>query len=72
MRLQTVVAREVDPLDFAVVTVSAFHAGDAENIIPEEANLKIDVRAALPETRERVLKVILPSPRPPISSIEFG
>jgi metal-dependent amidase/aminoacylase/carboxypeptidase family protein len=58
MRLQTIVAREVDPLDFAVVTVSAFHAGDAENIIPEEANLKIDVRAALPETRERVLKAV--------------
>lgn len=58
MRLQTVVAREVDPLDFAVVTVSAFHAGDAENIIPEEANLKIDVRAALPDTRERVLKAV--------------
>jgi amidohydrolase len=55
MRLQTIVSREVDPLDFAVVTVSAFHAGDAENIIPEEARLKIDVRAALPETRERVL-----------------
>ncbi|KAL6712439.1 hypothetical protein ACN47E_000316 [Coniothyrium glycines] len=58
MRLQTVVAREVDPLDFAVVTVSAFHAGDAENIIPEEASLKIDVRAALPDTRERVLKAV--------------
>ena len=58
MRLQTVVAREVDPLDFAVVTVSAIHAGDAENIIPEEANLKIDVRAALPQTRERVLKSV--------------
>ncbi|EOA81479.1 uncharacterized protein SETTUDRAFT_123258 [Exserohilum turcica Et28A] len=55
MRLQSIVSREVDPLDFAVVTVSAFHAGDAENIIPSEANLKIDVRAALPKTRERVL-----------------
>ena len=55
MRLQSIVSREVDPLDFAVVTVSAFHAGDAENIIPSEANLKIDVRAALPSTRERVL-----------------
>lgn len=55
MRLQSIVSREVDPLDFAVVTVSAFHAGDAENIIPSEANLKIDVRAGLPKTRERVL-----------------
>lgn len=57
-RLQTIVAREVDPLDFAVVTVSAFHAGDAENIIPEEANLKLNVRTARPETRDHVLKSI--------------
>jgi metal-dependent amidase/aminoacylase/carboxypeptidase family protein len=32
LRLQTIVAREVDPLDFAVVTVAAIHAGDAENV----------------------------------------
>ncbi|KAH7078336.1 hypothetical protein FB567DRAFT_502417 [Paraphoma chrysanthemicola] len=57
-RLQTVVAREVDPLDFAVVTVSAFHAGDAENIIPTEANLKLDIRAANAETREHVLRSV--------------
>jgi metal-dependent amidase/aminoacylase/carboxypeptidase family protein len=52
------VAREVDPLDFAVVTVSAFHAGDAENIIPEEANLKLNIRTARPETRDHVLKSV--------------
>ncbi|KAF1913777.1 hypothetical protein BDU57DRAFT_531638 [Ampelomyces quisqualis] len=57
-RLQTIVAREVDPLDFAVVTVSAFHAGDAENIIPEEAHLKLNIRTAHPETREHVLKSV--------------
>ncbi|KAF2032239.1 metal-dependent amidase/aminoacylase/carboxypeptidase [Setomelanomma holmii] len=57
-RLQTVVAREVDPLDFAVVTVSAFHAGDAENIIPTEANLKLDIRAATASTREHVLNSV--------------
>jgi metal-dependent amidase/aminoacylase/carboxypeptidase family protein len=56
MRLQTIPSREVDPLDMAVVTVSAIHAGDAENIIPEEANLKLNIRAARPETREHVLK----------------
>ncbi|KAF2110074.1 hypothetical protein BDV96DRAFT_584286 [Lophiotrema nucula] len=55
VRLQTIVAREVDPSDFAVVTVAAFHAGDAENIISDRADLKLDVRAAIPETRERVL-----------------
>lgn len=58
MRLQTIVSREVDPSDFAVVTVSAFHAGDRENIIPQEADLKLNVRTAQPETRTHVLKSI--------------
>lgn len=58
VRLQSIVAREVDPSDFAVVTVSAFHAGDAENIIPQDADLKLNVRAGVPETRESVLKSI--------------
>ncbi|KAF2867277.1 hypothetical protein BDV95DRAFT_631369 [Massariosphaeria phaeospora] len=55
LRLQTIVSRETDPSDFAVVTVAAMHAGDAENIIPERADLKLDVHAALPATRARVL-----------------
>ena len=58
MRLQSIVSREVDPSDFAVVTVSAFHAGDAENIIPSHADLKIDVRAGVPRTRKRVLAAV--------------
>ncbi|KAH8728925.1 hypothetical protein GQ44DRAFT_701295 [Phaeosphaeriaceae sp. PMI808] len=57
-RLQTIASREVDPLDMAVVTVSAFHAGDAENIIPEEANLKLNIRTARPETRDHVLQSV--------------
>jgi amidohydrolase len=55
MRLQTIVAREVEPSDFAVVTVSAIHAGDAENIIPQSADLKLNVRAGVSETRQQVL-----------------
>lgn len=43
-RLQTVVGREVAPNDPAVVTVSSIHAGDAENIIAEYAELKLNVR----------------------------
>ena len=58
MRLQTVVSREVDPSDFAVVTVSAIHAGDAENIIPQSADLKLNVRTGVPATRDRVLTSI--------------
>lgn len=55
VRLQSIVAREVNPLDFAVVTVASIHAGDAENIIPARATLKLDIRAANPCTRQRVL-----------------
>jgi metal-dependent amidase/aminoacylase/carboxypeptidase family protein len=58
MRLQTIVSREVDPSDFAVVTVSAINAGDRENIIPQEADLKLNVRTGVPATREDVLKSI--------------
>ncbi|NML42288.1 amidohydrolase [Ramlibacter sp. G-1-2-2] len=43
--LQTVVARNVDPLHSAVVTVGSFHAGTANNVIPEQAVLELSVRA---------------------------
>ncbi|MDD0810800.1 M20 family metallopeptidase [Curvibacter sp. RS43] len=45
MALQTVVSRNVDPLAMAVVTVGAFHAGEANNVIPDCATLKLSVRA---------------------------
>jgi amidohydrolase len=47
--LQSVVARNLDPLDSAVVTVGAFHAGEAFNVIPETARLVGTVRAFDPE-----------------------
>ena len=43
--LQTVVSRTTDPLDAAVVSVTQFHAGDAYNVIPGEAQLCGTVRA---------------------------
>ncbi|KAF1980929.1 metal-dependent amidase/aminoacylase/carboxypeptidase [Aulographum hederae CBS 113979] len=55
-RLQTIVSREVDSADSAVVTVGAVKAGDAENIIPDRADLKINVRTIDPDTRESLLK----------------
>jgi amidohydrolase len=42
--LQSIVSRNTDPLDNAVVTVSMFHAGTAHNIIPETAELTMSVR----------------------------
>lgn len=56
--LQTIVSREVDPLDSAVVTVGSFHAGTKRNIIPDEAKLLLTVRTYKPETRVRVLEAI--------------
>jgi hippurate hydrolase len=45
MALQTVVSRNVDPQQTAVVTVGAFNAGIANNVIPQTAVLKLSVRS---------------------------
>lgn len=58
VRLQTVVSREVNPREAAVVTVGSVVAGMTENIIPGEATIKINVRTVTPETRTRVLAAI--------------
>ncbi|MFP8780855.1 M20 aminoacylase family protein [Hydrogenophaga sp. RWCD_12] len=54
MALQTVVSRHVDPLQPAVVTVGAVHAGQANNVIPAEARLELSVRALDPQVRRSV------------------
>jgi amidohydrolase len=58
VRLQTIVSREVDPKDAAVVTVGSLHSGMTENIISDSAVLKINVRAVKPDTRAKVLASI--------------
>jgi amidohydrolase len=58
LRLQTIVAREVAPSDQVVVTVGSLHAGTKENIIPEQASIKLNVRSFVPEVRKRVLESI--------------
>ncbi len=61
MALQSIVARNVDPQQTAVVTVGRLHAGDAYNVIPEQATLGLSVRAldrdvrALLETRIKAI-----------------
>jgi hippurate hydrolase len=52
--LQTLVSRNVAPLDTAVVSVTQFHAGDAWNVLPEEALLRGTVRTFRPEVQELV------------------
>jgi hippurate hydrolase len=53
--LQTLVSREIDPLDSAVVTVGSFHAGSKHNIIPGDARLQLTVRSYTPEVRKTLL-----------------
>jgi hippurate hydrolase len=58
MRLQTIVAREVAPADSAVVTVGSLQAGTKENIIPDDATLKINIRTYDERVREHVLGAV--------------
>jgi hippurate hydrolase len=53
--LQTLVSREVDPQEAAVVTVGSFHAGAKHNIISDEATLLLTVRSYTDETRKILL-----------------
>ncbi|MEP3421100.1 MAG: amidohydrolase [Erythrobacter sp.] len=57
-RLQTLVSREISPLDPAVVTVGSFRAGSKHNIISDEARLQITVRSYTDEVRAHLLEGI--------------
>ncbi len=56
--LQTIVSRETDPIDSAVVTVGSIHGGTKHNIIPDEVKLQITVRSFADATRQRALDSI--------------
>jgi amidohydrolase len=55
MKLQTLISREANPLEPAVVTVGSFHSGAKHNIISDEAKLQITVRSYSDEDRKRLL-----------------
>jgi amidohydrolase len=54
MALQTIVARENDPTLPGVVSVGAFHAGAAPNVIPDTAEIRGTFRSVLPEQRQKI------------------
>ncbi|MBL6457592.1 amidohydrolase [Belnapia sp. T6] len=56
--LQAVVARRIDPLKNAVLSITQFHAGSAGNVIPEVAELRGTVRTLLPEVRDQMERLI--------------
>jgi hippurate hydrolase len=56
--LQGLVAREIDPIKPALITVGSFHAGSKHNIISDRAELLLTVRANDEDTRQYLLKAI--------------
>jgi hippurate hydrolase len=62
LALQSVVSRNVDPLETAVVSVGALHAGQAGNVIPDRATLELSVRALNGEVRallrRRIVEIV--------------
>jgi hippurate hydrolase len=58
LRLQTIVSRELAASEAAVVTVGSMQAGEKENVIPDEAVIKLNVRTFDQDVRTRVLAAI--------------
>jgi len=58
MKLQTIRARELAPDEHGVVTIAALQAGEFENVVADNALLKLDVRAMSPETRTKILAAV--------------
>lgn len=58
VRLQSIVSREVPPLESVVITVGTINAGQKENIIPASAEITLNVRTFIPAVREQVLTSI--------------
>ena len=56
LRLQTIVSREIAPSEPAVLTIGSLQAGTKENIIPDDATIKLNMRTFNDDTREYMLK----------------
>ena len=52
--LQTIVSREMKPIEPAVVTVGSIHAGTKHNIISDECRLQLTLRSLSPEVRQQL------------------
>lgn len=63
LALQTIVSREVSPLESAVVTVGSIHGGAKRNVIPDQVVLQLTVRTYKKEVREQVLAALERIPR---------
>lgn len=58
LALQTIVSREIEPIEPAVITVGSIHGGTKHNVIPNEVNLQLTVRSYTDQVREKLLEGI--------------
>jgi hippurate hydrolase len=58
LALQTIVSRETDPTQPAVVTVGSIHGGTKHNIIPDEVRLQLTLRSYSDEVRTHTVEAI--------------
>ncbi len=58
MALQTIVSREISPLDPAVVTVGSIHGGTKGNVIPNEVKMELTMRSYTDEVRQAIINKI--------------
>ncbi|MEX0677132.1 MAG: amidohydrolase [Pirellulales bacterium] len=58
MSLQTLVSREIDPVDPGVVTVGSIHGGTKHNVIPDSCHMQLTVRSFSDEVRQKLLEGI--------------
>jgi hippurate hydrolase len=82
LAFQTIVSRENDPRDPAVVTVGTIHGGTRSNIIPDEVRLQLTVRSYKAEVRKKLLAAIeriakaealaASAPKEPLVKIDLG
>jgi hippurate hydrolase len=55
---QTIVSRQIDPQEPAVLTVGMIHGGTKNNIIPDEVTMGLTLRAYSPEVRDRIIEAV--------------
>jgi len=58
MRLQTIISREIAPIENAVLTIGALQAGTKENIIPDDATIKLNIRTFDDNVRDHILSAV--------------
>lgn len=57
--LQSIVARNIDPLQTGIISIGTFHSGHVENVIPDTAQLELSIRSFSPEIRQRLKQRII-------------